>query len=82
MNLKQVKAGLAWHYKKYQGGQSASDRVKYSDAEMEARQDSRGLWADPDPVPPWDYRTAKREQKNAMKPFTIRSETLVKPYQA
>ncbi|MEJ2137658.1 MAG: hypothetical protein P8X86_20755 [Desulfofustis sp.] len=37
--------------------------------------------ADSDPVPPGDYRTAKREQKNAMKPFTIRSETLGKPYQ-
>jgi endonuclease YncB( thermonuclease family) len=47
VNLEQISAGLAWHYKKYQGGQSASDRVKYSDAELEARQDSRGLWLTP-----------------------------------
>jgi hypothetical protein len=30
MNLEQVRTGLAWHYKKYQGEQSVSDRVKYS----------------------------------------------------
>ena len=28
---------MAWHYKKYQREQSPSDRVKYSDAEREAR---------------------------------------------
>jgi endonuclease YncB( thermonuclease family) len=60
MNLEQIRAGLAWHYKKYQGEQTVSDRVAYSDAEMEARRYERGLWGDPDPVPPWDYRKAKR----------------------
>ena len=37
VNLEQVEAGMAWHYKKYQGEQSVSDRVKYADAEREAR---------------------------------------------
>ena len=31
--LEQIKKGLAWHYKKYQGGQSEEDRLLYSDAE-------------------------------------------------
>ncbi len=30
--LEQVKAGLAWHYKKYQHEQSAEDRQLYADA--------------------------------------------------
>jgi len=30
---------MAWHYKKYQGEQSASDPIKYSDAEREATED-------------------------------------------
>ena len=30
VNLEQVDAGMAWHYKKYQGEQSSSDRVAYS----------------------------------------------------
>ena len=34
VNLEQVEAGMAWHYKKYQGEQSSSDRVAYSDAEL------------------------------------------------
>jgi endonuclease YncB( thermonuclease family) len=61
MNLEQIKAGLAWHYKKYQGEQPPADRMKYSDEEMEARRDRRGLWADPDPMPPWEYRKTKRK---------------------
>ena len=62
MNLEQIKAGLAWHYKKYQNEQAATDREKYSDAELDARQRGRGLWADRDPVPPWEYRKAKRSR--------------------
>ena len=80
MNLEQVRAGLAWHYKKYQNEQTTADRVKYSDAEREARMEKRGLWHDPEPVPPWDYRKAERKQKKAMEPFEIRSESRDKSY--
>jgi endonuclease YncB( thermonuclease family) len=76
VNLEQIRAGLAWHYKKYQGEQTVADRVAYSDAEMDARRHERGLWGDPSPVPPWDYRKAQREQKKAMESFTIRSKAL------
>ena len=41
-NLEQVEAGMAWHYKRYQSEQSATDRVKYSDAEREAKAEA---WA-------------------------------------
>jgi len=37
MNLEQVKSGLAWHYKKYQGEQTVANRVAYSEAKMEGR---------------------------------------------
>lgn len=60
VNLEQVKVGLAWHYKYYQDEQSPDDRRLYADAEMEARSARRGLWADPGPIPPWDYRRGKR----------------------
>lgn len=55
-NLQQVKAGFAWHYKKYQREQSKADRVLYARAEDEARAQKRGLWRDVDPTPPWDFR--------------------------
>lgn len=54
--LEQVKAGLAWHYKEYQKEQTPADRQLYANAELEARTERRGLWKDPAPTPPWEYR--------------------------
>jgi endonuclease YncB( thermonuclease family) len=54
--LAHVRAGMAWHYKHYQDEQSPEDRRLYAEAEREAREARRGLWADPDPTPPWDFR--------------------------
>ena len=61
MNREQVKAGLAWHYKKYQKDQAPADRELYSKAEIEARKAKHGLWHDPEPMPPWEYRKSKRK---------------------
>ena len=52
LNLEQIKAGLAWHYKIFQGEQTVADRVAYSNAEMAARRHNIGLWGDPAPMPP------------------------------
>jgi hypothetical protein len=54
--LEQLKAGLAWHYKEYEREQPPADRQLYANAEQEARSQKRGLWKDPDPTPPWDFR--------------------------
>jgi endonuclease YncB( thermonuclease family) len=37
VNLGQIEAGLAWHYKEYAREQSAEDRKRYAEAEIEAR---------------------------------------------
>jgi endonuclease YncB( thermonuclease family) len=55
-NLEQVTRGFAWHYKEYQREQDENDRKLYDFAEKEARAARRGLWADADPMPPWDFR--------------------------
>lgn len=60
VNLKMVEAGMAWHFKRYQNDQSLKDRVLYGRAEDQARSAGRGLWADRDPIPPWDWRSASR----------------------
>ena len=73
VNLEQVEAGLAWHYKKYQGEQTPADRVEYSDAELEARRLKIGLWHDPNPIPPWEYRQAKRKHMNDLESFVGKS---------
>jgi endonuclease YncB( thermonuclease family) len=59
MNLEQVSAGLAWHFKKYSSEQSADDRDRYAKAETVAREEHLGLWRDSHPIPPWDYRRTK-----------------------
>ena len=55
-NLVQVKRGLAWHYKAYEREQPVIDRLAYADADIEAKAARRGLWADAEPVPPWEFR--------------------------
>lgn len=54
--LEQIKTGMAWHYKYYQDDQTREDRQLYAAAEIAARATSVGLWIDPNPIPPWDFR--------------------------
>jgi endonuclease YncB( thermonuclease family) len=61
-NLEQVKAGMAWHYKKYQNEQSVNDRSLYARAEVQARIEKRGLWFDAEPIPPWEWRRIQKEK--------------------
>lgn len=56
VNLEQVTRGFAWHYKAYEKEQSSNNRKLYDFAEREARAARRGLWADADPMPPWEFR--------------------------
>lgn len=58
--LEQVKRGMAWHYKDYQGEQSIEDRVLYDRAETQARERRSGLWQDPTPMEPAAFRREKR----------------------
>jgi len=60
MNLRQVQAGLAWHYRKFAVEQSDMDRRLYAEAETDARNAGRGLWQAPSPVPPWEWRRGVR----------------------
>ena len=61
VNLEQIQRGCGWHYKKYQNEQILDDRLSYNSAEESARAGKIGLWADNDPVPPWDWRKARRK---------------------
>ena len=49
-NLEMLKAGMAWHYKKY------DTNPAYAKAETEARTARRGLWQDKNPTPPETFR--------------------------
>ncbi|MEM8875821.1 MAG: thermonuclease family protein [Planctomycetota bacterium] len=56
INLAMVRAGMAWHYTQF------SDDADLAEAERAARKARRGLWRDPDPVPPWEWRRRDREK--------------------
>jgi endonuclease YncB( thermonuclease family)/methylphosphotriester-DNA--protein-cysteine methyltransferase len=58
LNQELVRAGFAWWYRKY-----APDVKELEKLETEAREAKRGLWVDPDPVPPWEWRQGKRSNK-------------------
>ncbi len=51
LNHELVKGGLAWWYRRY-----APDDGTLAQLEADAKAAKRGLWADPDPVPPWEWR--------------------------
>ncbi len=60
-NLAQVTAGMAWWYRAYAKEQIPEHRAQYQAAEMDAQRQRIGLWRDSGPVPPWEWRKAKRE---------------------
>jgi endonuclease YncB( thermonuclease family) len=54
--LMQVTKGLAWWYRKYAREQTPQDRTAYEAAELLAMERQVGLWIDPEPIPPWEWR--------------------------
>ena len=59
--LEQIRAGMAWHFKRFQSEQSDQERELYDRFEIEARSDRRGLWTDPAPIEPWVVRDHQRK---------------------
>ncbi|MDH4085279.1 MAG: thermonuclease family protein [Nitrospira sp.] len=54
LNHQLVKDGWCWWYRKY-----APEDTVLEALEREAREAKRGLWVDPQPVPPWEWRKRK-----------------------
>ena len=50
VNLAMVRSGMAWRFEKY------SKDGAFQRAQDEARAARRGLWADTNPVSPWEWR--------------------------
>jgi endonuclease YncB( thermonuclease family) len=63
INLEQINRGMAWFYRAYARELSRDDAVAYERAENDAKAGKRGLWADPSPTPPWEFRRGGRTAK-------------------
>ena len=59
-NHAQLLAGMAWWYRYYAKEQSPEDRGRHESAEDEAKARKWGLWADPNPINPYDWRKGER----------------------
>ncbi len=58
LNRELVRAGFAWWYRRY-----APDDEMLAQLEQEAREAQRGLWADAEPVPPWEWRGMRKQDR-------------------
>jgi micrococcal nuclease len=61
VNHRLVKNGWCWWYRKY-----AATDIDLARAESEARKAKKGLWQDTAPIPPWEFRKAKRPTMKAI----------------
>jgi micrococcal nuclease len=55
LNRELVRAGLAWWYRRY-----AKKDAELARLEKQGREAKLGLWADADPIPPWNWRNERR----------------------
>lgn len=56
VNQQLVWMGLAWHFKKY------SKNKTYAELEVAARERKVGLWSEPYPIPPWEWRKMRKKK--------------------
>lgn len=67
LSQEMIKAGLAWHFKKYN-----SDSI-LSNLEIEARNLKLGLWIDKNPMPPWVNRSLHYKGISTKDSFNIKA---------
>lgn len=67
LNRELVAGGLAWQYRKY-----SSDPILLG-LEGQARASGTGLWSQPNPVPPWEFRarSSRENQLSSRTPLAV-----------
>jgi len=61
LNAAMLEQGWAWHFKRFDQDE------KLAKLEEAARKAKKGLWADKNPTPPWEYRDQKKAAETAKK---------------
>jgi len=52
VNAKMVESGYAWAYERYS--------ARYKSHQERAKRARAGFWAEPNPIPPWQWRKNRR----------------------
>lgn len=68
-NEEMVRAGLAWVYDEYCTRDDICQPLRT--AQAEARTAGRGLWADSEPTPPWQWRKQHKTEEWYAKPARV-----------
>jgi endonuclease YncB( thermonuclease family) len=56
VGLQQIRAGMAWYFRRYARSIPVDRRQQYANMEALAKGERLGLWADAEPTAPWDWR--------------------------
>jgi endonuclease YncB( thermonuclease family) len=70
IGLLQIDRGMVWFFRRYAHELSRDDARAYERAEINARAERRGLWIDPAPMPPWEWRAQQRGPVADVPPVT------------
>lgn len=62
-NLALIQNGYAWYAHMFSHELNSTQQRTYPDAEVDARKRKLGLWADPDPMPPWECRKLRKARQ-------------------
>ena len=61
LQREQVAKGIAWRYVQY------DKKGEFTQVDQAAKAARKGLWADAQPMPPWEWRKSEKERKAAKK---------------
>jgi endonuclease YncB( thermonuclease family) len=62
VGLQMIRDGVAWFDKSYEAELNEAERRVYADSEQAARNEHRGIWQDPAPVAPWEWRKTSADK--------------------
>jgi micrococcal nuclease len=74
MNREMVRRGMAWWYRQY-----APRDTELARLEAQAKAEKMGLWSQPNPIPPWNWRKGEGVPKTAAVVGNRRSYVYHKP---
>ena len=79
IGLQMIRDGVAWFNRSYESELSETDRRLYADSEQAARNEHRGIWRDPSPVSPWEWRNAKANLKTPAVVNAVKKPAVTSP---
>ena len=72
IGVQMIRDGVAWYNKAEATNFTESEKQEYVGSEQAARSEARGLWKDPNPISPWDFRSQEAANANLIsRPQTL-----------